>query len=195
MQKEQQLNDSKLVINYIKGNERSLEILIKRHKNRIFGHIYSKVLDRDVANDIFQDTFIKVINTLKAGKYNEEGKFLPWALRIAHNLAIDHFRRRKRIPSFQTNEDFDIFSFISDSSLNAENQLIKNQIHFDVQKVINELPEEQKEVLKMRMYRDMSYKEISESTGTSINTSLGRMRYALMNLRKIIDTNNMILTN
>jgi RNA polymerase sigma-70 factor (ECF subfamily) len=194
MQKEQ-LNDSILVTNYIKGNERSLEILIKRHKNRIFGHIYSKVLDRDVANDIFQDTFIKVINTLKAGKYNEEGKFLPWVLRIAHNLSIDHFRRNKRIPNFKTSKDFDIFSFIGDSSLNAENQLIKNQIHFDVQKIVDELPEEQKEVLKMRIYRDMSYKEISESTGTSINTSLGRMRYALMNLRKIIDTNNMILTN
>jgi RNA polymerase sigma-70 factor (ECF subfamily) len=194
MQKEQ-LNDSILVTNYIKGNERSLEILIKRHKNRIFGHIYSKVLDRDVANDIFQDTFIKVINTLKAGKYNEEGKFLPWVLRIAHNLSIDHFRRKKRIPNFKTSKDFDIFSFIGDSSLNAENQLIKNQIHFDVQKIVDELPEEQKEVLKMRIYRDMSYKEISESTGTSINTSLGRMRYALMNLRKIIDTNNMILTN
>ena len=194
MQKEQ-LNDSILVTNYIKGNEKSLEILIKRHKNRIFSHIYSKVLDRDVANDIFQDTFIKVINTLKAGKYNEEGKFLLWVLRIAHNLSIDHFRKRKRIPIFKTNEDFDIFSFIGDSSLNAEKQLIKNQIHIDVKKIINELPEEQKEVLKMRMYRDMSYKEISESTGTSINTSLGRMRYALMNLRKIIDTNNMILTN
>jgi len=194
MQKEQ-LNDSILVTNYIKGNERSLEILIKRHKNRIFSQIYSKVLDRDVANDIFQDTFIKVIDTLKAGKYNEEGKFLPWVLRIAHNLSIDHFRKRKRIPIFKTNEDFDIFSFIGDSSLNAEKQLIKNQIHIDVQKIVNELPEEQKEVLKMRMYRDMSYKEISESTGTSINTSLGRMRYALMNLRKIIDTNNMILTN
>lgn len=194
MQKEQ-LDDSVLVTNYIKGNERSLEILIKRHKNRIFGHIYSKVMDRDVANDIFQDTFIKVINTLKAGKYNEEGKFLPWVMRIAYNLSIDHFRRKKRIPIIKTNEDFDIFSFISDSSLNAENQLIKNQIHFDVQKIVNELPKEQKEVLKMRIYRDMSYKEISESTGTSINTSLGRMRYALMNLRKIIDTNNIVLTN
>lgn len=194
MQKEQ-LDDSVLVTNYIKGNERSLEILIKRHKNRIFGHIYSKVMDRDVANDIFQDTFIKVINTLKAGKYNEEGKFLPWVMRIAYNLSIDHFRRKKRIPIIKTNDDFDIFSFISDSSLNAENQLIKNQIHFDVQKIVNELPKEQKEVLKMRIYRDMSYKEISESTGTSINTSLGRMRYALMNLRKIIDTNNIVLTN
>ena len=150
MQKEQQLNDSILVTNYIKGNERSLEILIKRHKNRIFGHIYSKVLDRDVANDIFQDTFIKVINTLKAGKYNEEGKFLPWVMRIAHNLSIDYFRRRNRIPTFKTSEDFDILSFIGDSSLNAENQLIKNQIHFDVKKIVNELPEEQKEVLKMR---------------------------------------------
>jgi len=194
MQKEQ-LDDSILVNNYIKGNERSLEILIKRHKNRIFSHIYSKVLKREVANDIFQDTFIKVINTLKAGKYNEEGKFLPWVLRIAHNLSIDHFRKKKRIPTFNTSEDFDIFSIVGDSSLNAESQLIKNQIHFDVQKIVNGLPEEQQVVLNMRIYRDMSYKEISESTGTSINTSLGRMRYALMNLRKIIKTNNIVLTN
>ena len=191
----QHLEDTILVTNYINGNEKSLEVLIKRHKNRIFSHIYSKVLDRDVANDIFQDTFIKVINTIKAGKYNEEGKFLPWVMRIAYNLSIDHFRRAKRTPIFKTSEDYDIFSFIGDSCLNAESQLIKNQIHFDVKKIVSELPEEQKEVLMMRIYRDMSFKEISECTGTSINTALGRMRYALMNLRKIIETNNIILTN
>lgn len=194
MQK-QKLDDSVLVSNYINGSERSLEILIGRHKQRIYSFIYSKVLDRDVSEDIFQDTFIKVINTLKLGNYNEEGKFLPWVMRIAHNLVIDHFRKGNRMPSFKNTEEFDIFSVLSDSSLNAEKQIIKDQIHFDVRRIVDELPEDQKEVLIMRIYRDMSFKEISESTGVSINTALGRMRYALINLRKVIDKNNIILTN
>ncbi|MDH5414431.1 MAG: sigma-70 family RNA polymerase sigma factor [Flavobacteriaceae bacterium] len=194
MQK-QKLDDGVLVKNYIDGNERSLEILIGRHKQRIYSFIYSKVLDRDVAEDIFQDTFIKVINTLKLGNYNEEGKFLPWVMRIGHNLVIDHFRKGNRMPTFKNTEEFDIFSVLSDSSLNAEKTLIKDQIHFDVRRIIEELPEDQKEVLIMRIYRDMSFKEISDSTGVSINTALGRMRYALINLRKIIDKNKIILTN
>ncbi|MDX5585861.1 MAG: sigma-70 family RNA polymerase sigma factor [Aureibaculum sp.] len=194
MQK-QKLDDSVLVSNYIGGSERSLEILVGRHKQRIYSFIYSKVLDRDVSEDIFQDTFIKVINTLKLGNYNEEGKFLPWVMRIAHNLVIDHFRKGNRMPSFKNTEEFDIFSVLSDSSLNAEKQIIKDQIHFDVRRIVDELPEDQKEVLIMRIYRDMSFKEISESTGVSINTALGRMRYALINLRKVIDKNNIILTN
>ncbi len=194
MQK-QKLDDSVLVSNYINGSERSLEILVGRHKQRIYSFIYSKVLDRDVAEDIFQDAFIKVINTLKLGNYNEEGKFLPWVMRIAHNLVIDHFRKGNRMPSFKNTEEFDIFSVLSDSSLNAEKQIIKDQIHFDVRRIVDELPEDQKEVLIMRIYRDMSFKEISDSTGVSINTALGRMRYALINLRKIIEKNNIILTN
>ncbi len=194
MQK-QKLDDSVLVSNYIDGSERSLEILVGRHKQRIYSFIYSKVLDRDVSEDIFQDTFIKVINTLKLGNYNEEGKFLPWVMRIAHNLVIDHFRKGNRMPSFKNTEEFDIFSVLSDSSLNAEKQIIKDQIHFDVRRIVDELPNDQKEVLIMRIYRDMSFKEISESTGVSINTALGRMRYALINLRKVIDKNNIILTN
>lgn len=194
MQK-QKLDDSVLVSNYINGSERSLEILVGRHKQRIYSFIYSKVLDRDVAEDIFQDAFIKVINTLKIGNYNEEGKFLPWVMRIAHNLVIDHFRKGNRMPSFKNTEEFDIFSVLSDSSLNAEKQIIKDQIHFDVRRIVDELPEDQKEVLIMRIYRDMSFKEISESTGVSINTALGRMRYALINLRKVIEKNNIILTN
>jgi len=194
MQK-QKLDDSVLVSNYINGSERSLEILIGRHKQRIYSFIYSKVLDRDVSEDIFQDTFIKVINTLKLGNYNEEGKFLPWVMRIAHNLVIDHFRKGNRMPTFKNTEEFDIFSVLSDSSLNAEKQIIKDQIHFDVRRIVDELPADQKEVLIMRIYRDMSFKEISESTGVSINTALGRMRYALINLRKVIDKNNIILTN
>ncbi len=190
-----QLNDSVLVSNYISGNERSLEILIGRHKQRIYSFIYSKVLDRDISEDIFQDTFIKVINTLKKGNYNEEGKFLPWVMRIAHNLVIDHFRKDNRMPSFKNTDEFDIFSVLSDSSLNAEKALIKDQIHSDVRNLVEELPEDQKEVLMMRIYRDMSFKEISEQTGVSINTALGRMRYALINLRKVIEKNNIILTN
>lgn len=179
--------DSVLVNNYIQGSEKSLEILIVRHKQRIFSFVQSKVLDREVAEDIFQDTFIKVINTLKKGDYNEEGKFLPWVMRIAHNLVIDHFRRKKRIPKFNNTDDFDIFSVISDEVLNVEKQLIKDQIMEDIKGLVFELPEDQKEVLQMRMYRDMSFKEISENTNVSINTALGRMRYALINLRKLID--------
>jgi RNA polymerase sigma-70 factor (ECF subfamily) len=187
--------DGVLVSNYINGSEKSLEILIIRHKQRIFSFILSKVLDREVAEDIFQDTFIKVINTLKRGAYNEEGKFLPWVMRIAHNLVIDHFRRNKRIPTFKNTDEFDIFSVIGDEVLNVEKQLIKNQILDDVRGLIDELPDDQKEVLLMRMYKDMSFKEIAENTGVSINTALGRMRYALINLRKLIEKHKIILVN
>ncbi|HEY9168642.1 MAG TPA: sigma-70 family RNA polymerase sigma factor [Lutibacter sp.] len=187
--------DSVLVNNYINGNEKSLEILIIRHKQRIFSFILSKVLDREIAEDIFQDTFIKVINTLKRGAYNEEGKFLPWVMRIAHNLIIDHFRRNKRMPKFNNTDDFDIFDVLSDEMLSVENQIIKSQILEDVRNLIQELPEDQKEVLIMRMYKDMSFKEIAENTDVSINTALGRMRYALINLRKLIEKHNIILVN
>ncbi|MDH3697198.1 MAG: sigma-70 family RNA polymerase sigma factor [Flavobacteriaceae bacterium] len=190
-----QKDDSILVRNYIEGDEKSLEVLINRHNQRITSFIYSKVLDRDIAEDIFQDTFIKVIKTLKKGSYNEEGKFLPWVMRIAHNLIIDFFRKNRRMPKFESSDDFNIFSVISDDKLNAESQIIKNQIDSDLGILIDELPEDQKEVLLMRIYRDMSFKEISENTGVSINTALGRMRYALINLRKIIEKNNIVLTN
>ncbi len=189
------LDDSVLVSSYIEGNERSLEILILRHKQRIFSFIYSKVQNRDVADDIFQDTFIKVINTLKLGKYNEEGKFLPWTMRIAHNLVIDFFRKGNRMPTFQNTDEFDIFSVLSDQTLSAESELIKTQIHSDVRKLVDELPVDQREVLMMRIFKGMSFKEISDQTDVSINTALGRMRYALINLRKMIDDNNIILTN
>jgi RNA polymerase sigma-70 factor (ECF subfamily) len=189
------ITDAVLVSNYIKGDESSLSILINRHKQRIYSFIYSKVLDRDITEDVFQDTFIKVINTLKKGKYNEEGKFLPWVMRIAHNLVIDHFRRNNRMPKFDNSGEFSIFSVLSDGDLNAEKKLIKGQVEEDLRRLIEELPDDQKEVLVMRMYNDMSFKEISEKTGVSINTALGRMRYALINMRKIIDKNNIILTN
>ena len=188
-------SDSLLVKNYIHGDEASLEILIKKHQQRLFSFIYSKVKDKEVSNDIFQDTFIKVIKTLKKGNYNEEGKFLPWIMRIAHNLIIDYFRKNNRMPNFKNSDEFDIFSIISDDSLNAEKQIIQEQIFDDVRELINELPEEQKEVLIMRMYRDMSFKEISNNTGVSINTALGRMRYALINMRKLIEKHKIILIN
>jgi RNA polymerase sigma-70 factor (ECF subfamily) len=193
--KSTQLSDGVLVSNYISGDEKSLEILIYRHKQRIFSFILSKIMDKDIAEDIFQDTFIKVIKTLKKGAYNEEGKFLPWVMRIAHNLVIDHFRRSKRIPTIANTDEFDIFSIISDNVLNAENQIIKSQILDDVKDLIEELPEDQKEVLIMRMYKDMSFKEISECTNVSINTALGRMRYAIINMRKLIEKHQIILIN
>jgi len=192
---EHQIEDSVLVRDYISGDEKSLEVLINRHNQRITSFIYSKVLDRDITEDIFQDTFIKVIRTLKKGSYSEEGKFLPWVMRIAHNLIIDHFRKNKRMPKFEGNDDFNIFSVIGDDKLNAEKQIIKNQIDSDLRDLIEELPDDQREVLLMRIYKDMSFKEISENTGVSINTALGRMRYALINLRKIIDKHNIVLTN
>ena len=187
--------DSTLVSNYIKGNEASLEILIKRHQQRLFSFIYSKVKDKDITEDIFQDTFIKVIRTLKKGNYNEEGKFLPWVVRISHNLIIDHFRKSNRMPTFRNTDEFDIFSVLGDGVLNAEKKLIKEQIHSDVRELINELPDEQKQVLVMRIYNDMSFNEISENTGVSINTALGGMRYALINLRKLIEKNKIILVS
>ncbi|PCI35734.1 MAG: RNA polymerase subunit sigma-24 [Flavobacteriaceae bacterium] len=187
--------DAVLVSNYIDGNEKALEILIQKHQQRVFSFIMSKVFDKEIANDIFQDTFIKVIKTLKRGAYNEEGKFLPWIMRISHNLIIDHFRKSNRMPTFQNTDEFDIFSVISDDVLNAEKQMIKEQICEDLRGLVEELPEDQKDVLIMRMYKDMSFKEISECTDVSINTALGRMRYALINLRKLIDVHNLILVN
>ncbi|MBS3992249.1 MAG: sigma-70 family RNA polymerase sigma factor [Bacteroidetes bacterium] len=189
------LSDSRLVESYIEGNEQALEVLIKKHQVRIFNFIYAKVRNREVANDIFQEVFIKVINTLKSGNYTEEGKFLPWILRISHNLVIDYFRKSKRIPAFTGTDDFDIFLVVKDEGLNAENQMIKNQIDSDIVKLIEELPEDQKEVLNMRIFHDMSFKEIADNTGVSINTALGRMRYALINLRKLIDKHQIIITS
>ena len=189
-----QLDDAILVSDYIKGNERALEVLVLRHKLKIYNFIYSKVFDRDTAEDIFQETFIKVIKTLKRGVYNEEGKFLPWVMRIAHNLVIDFFRKNNRIPTFDNNEEYDIFQLISDGNPTAERSMIDEQVVEDLQKLIVELPDDQKDVLTMRLYKDMSFKEIAESTGVSINTALGRMRYAIINLRKMIDEHQIILS-
>jgi len=190
-----QTPDALLVKQYVGGDESALSTLIDRHQSKIYGFIYSKISDRDITDDIFQDTFIKVIKTLKSNSYNEEGKFLPWVMRIAHNLIIDHFRRNKKMPMFRETEEFSIFSIMTDNAMTIENQLITDQVEKDLRKIIEELPHDQKEVLMMRIYQDLSFKEISELTGVSINTALGRMRYALMNLRKVIEKHQIILTN
>ncbi|MFB9057578.1 RNA polymerase sigma factor [Mariniflexile ostreae] len=195
MQENELISDAALVSSYIKGNESALEALIVRHKQKIYNFIYSKVYDRDVTEDIFQDTFIKVIRTLKRGAYNEEGKFLPWVMRIAHNLVIDFFRKNNRMPKFDNSGEFNIFSVLGDPALNAEKRMIKEQVDYDVRRLVDELPLDQKEVLLMRIYEDMSFREISDKTGVSINTALGRMRYALINLRKIIEKHNIVLTH
>lgn len=189
------LSDAQLVNNYILGEEIALSVLINRHQARLYGFIFSKIQDRDATEDVFQDTFIKVIRTLKRGNYNEQGKFLPWVMRIAHNLVIDYFRKNNRMPKFKNKGDFDIFSVLSDESPNAENKIVENQIADHVRILLEELPEDQKTVIKMRIYQDMSFKEISENTGVSINTALGRMRYGLINLRKMIDKHNISLIN
>ncbi len=186
-------SDSILVSNYIQGNEYSLEVLVLRHKQNVFGYIYSKVLDKALAEDIFQDTFIKVIKTLKLGKYNEEGKFLPWVMRIAHNLIIDFFRKSNRIPKFKRTDDFDIFSIICDESDDIETKMVIEQSHKDVVNLIQYLPKEQMDVLKMRIYNELSFKEIAIQTDVSINTVLGRMRYAVINLRKLIKKHEIVI--
>lgn len=190
--------DSQLVDSYLGGDESALAELIERHKSKVYGFIFSKVLDRDVTEDIFQDTFVKVILTLKEGRYSEEGKFLPWVMRIAHNLTIDHFRSKSRMPligeTFNSDEEYSIFDFLADPEDSSETKIIKSQIEEDLKKIVEYLPEDQRQVLELRIFKDMSFKEIAEETGVSINTALGRMRYALINLRKLIDEKNLTLT-
>lgn len=187
------MSDSELIRSYLSGKEQALEVLISRHQQRVFTYIVVRIQDQDIANDIFQDTFVKVINTLKRGKYNEEGKFLQWTLRIAHNLVIDHFRREKRMPTMSPTDDFNIFNILKDGSMNVESSMIKDQIEADLHKLIEQLPEEQKEVLKLRHFSGLSFKEIAEQTDVSINTALGRMRYALINLRKLMEKSGVSL--
>jgi len=188
-------SDQALIRQYLSGKESAFERLLNRHKDRVFSYIMYTVRDENLANDIFQETFMKAIRTLKKGGYNEEGKFLPWINRIAHNLIIDHFRRLKKFPTTNGGPDFDIFEIIPDDCQTIEEETIKDQILSDVKKLIHELPQDQKEVLMMRMYFDMSFKEIAERTNVSINTALGRMRYALINLRKMVDKKKLTYTN
>ncbi len=187
-------NDDELITRYVNGDESALKILINRHQKKVFSYIMLSVKNRELAEDIFQDTFIKVINTLKSGNYKEEGKFLQWVMRIANNLKIDYYRKVQRMPAYETSTDFDIFDVINGTDPSIEQKLITEQIHNDVKGLIQYLPDEQREVLEMRIYDDISFKDIAEMTGVSINTALGRMRYALINLRKIIKERNVILT-
>lgn len=189
------ISDKELIESYLSGNQNSLEKLIHRHKNKVFAYILMIVKDKQMADDVFQDTFIKVINTVNAGSYKEEGKFIQWVMRIAHNLIIDHFRKSKRIPVVDNNhDDFDIMDTLRITDPSIEEELVTDQIHKDVRALIEYLPPEQKEVLFMRHYYNMSFKDIAEQTDVSINTALGRMRYALINLRKLVKEHNVILT-
>ncbi|MBL7940715.1 MAG: sigma-70 family RNA polymerase sigma factor [Flavobacteriales bacterium] len=187
------LNDQELVHAYLEGNEKAFEMLLSRHKRKVWSHIYLLVRDRELTEDLFQEAFIKVVHTLKTGKYNEEGKFLPWVMRIAHNLVIDHFRRTKKMPLVRSNEEHDVFATIAQPGKNVEQKIVNLQIDEDVRKLIDHLPPEQREVVMMRTYLNMSFKEISEHTEVSINTALGRMRYALINMRKMIKQHDMVL--
>lgn len=187
-------SDRQMVEAYISGQESILNAIIQRHQPRIFGYIMMSVKDKDIANDIFQDTFIKVIRKLKEGKYNEEGKFLQWTMRIAHNLIIDYYRKNSRVKMVRSTKEYDVFNQIPMHDRNAEEDIIRNQTHAKLRAMIEYLPDNQKEVLNMRHYQQMSFKEISEETGVSINTALGRMRYALINLRKMMEEQNISLS-
>jgi RNA polymerase sigma factor (sigma-70 family) len=188
-------SDQDLIHLYVAGEEAGLIELLRRYQAKIYTSIYLLVKDEYLAEDIFQDAFIKVINTLRAGKYNEEGKFLPWVTRIAHNLVIDHFRREKRAPMINNGDDFDIFEVLGNYDESTEDRLVREQTHKDLKNLIQLLPDEQKEVLIMRHFGDMSFKEIAEVTDVSINTALGRMRYALNNLRKMMQSKELSLKN
>lgn len=183
----QQHSDQDLVKLYLNGEETVLEELLRRHKSKIYTSIYLLVKDQYLAEDIFQETFIKVINTLRSGRYNEEGKFLPWVLRISHNLVIDHFRKEKRAPTITSADGTDILNLIQIHEESTEDRILREQTHIDLRLMIQRLPDEQKEVLIMRHYADLSFKEIADLTEVSINTALGRMRYALSNLRKMME--------
>ncbi|MFN3272637.1 RNA polymerase subunit sigma-24 [Cloacibacterium normanense] len=192
------LTDSLLISRYQKGDENALSILISRHQKELFSFIFYKLMDEELANDVFQDTFMKIIVSLKEGRYNDDGKFILWAKRIAHNLIIDHYRlKSKHIKVSETtyeNEEFSIFDLLKETEENIEERLITNQIYDDLMKMLVFLPENQQEVIKLRFFDGLSFKEIAEQTNTSINTTLGRVRYALINMRKIMEENQIILT-
>ena len=189
------LSDTTLIAEFISGNSNSFSILLERYQKRIYGFIFSKVHDPDLADDIFQDTFIKVVKNLRLGKYNDEGRFLSWVIRIAHNLIMDHYRKIKRLPKHESKiEYFDVLDRLVEQNSSIEESMIETQIHADLSLLIEELPDSQKEVLRMRLFQDMSFKEIGDQTGVSINTALGRMRYAVINLRKMIEERSLIFT-
>ncbi|MEJ7912421.1 MAG: sigma-70 family RNA polymerase sigma factor [Chitinophagaceae bacterium] len=180
------LTDHELIQAFVAGNTNALETLVLRHKDKLYTSIFFLVKDKYLAEDIFQDVFIRVIDTTRGGRYTEEGKFLPWAMRIAHNLCVDHFRKVKRTPTIKTGEDQDIFEVLNFTEESAEDRMMKKQSHNRVKDMLDQLPEDQREVIILRHYADMSFKEIATITGCSINTALGRMRYGLINLRKMM---------
>lgn len=192
------LSDQELIRGYLSGDEKSFEILLNRNKDRVFGYIISKVRNENLANDIFQEVFIKVIRTFKNGSYNEEGKFLPWVLTISHNLVVDHFRKAKKMQmvseSSSKSEEFNIFSILSLTDSNVEDDMIKDQIESDIVRLVEFLPDEQRDVLKNRIFKGMSFKDIALQDDISINTALGRMRYALINLRKLVEKHDVSIT-
>ncbi|TNE70302.1 MAG: sigma-70 family RNA polymerase sigma factor [Bacteroidetes bacterium] len=189
-------DDRTLITKYISGEEKAFEVLLLRHKDRIYRSIQMKVRDEALANDLFQDAFIKIINTLKAGNYNEEGKFLPWALRIAQNLVIDHFRKSNKVKmiseSSSLKDDYNILHTLKLEEGTIEQQIGRDELEGQVVELIDHLPESQREILKLRIYNDMSFKDIAELYDISINTALGRMRYALINLRKLMEKYNVV---
>lgn len=187
-------SDNELVQAYINGEKEVFDTLVARHQQKLYNYIYSVVKDRDASDDIFQDTFIKVVNVLRSGTYREEGKFVQWIMRIAHNLIIDYFRKEQKIKCVRSNDEVNVFDVIGNFEDSIETTIIKKQISRDIRRLIKQLPEEQRRVLIMRHYADMSFKEIAEKTGVSINTALGRMRYALLNMRKMAEEKSMILT-
>lgn len=186
-------SDELLVKEFIVGSQNAFNILFLRHKDKVFSYIMYLVKDVETTEDVFQDTFFKVINTLKSGTYKEEGKFLQWVMRISHNLVIDFFRKGKKYPMIESNDENDVFDYLNFSEPSIEDTMIDQQISTDVRRLVDNLPPEQKEVLIMRHYLDMSFKDIADRTGISINTALGRMRYAIINLRKMIKNKEQIL--
>ncbi len=180
------LSDHELINSFIAGNTNALETLVLRHKDKVYTSIFFLVKDKYLAEDIFQDVFIRIIDTVRSGRYTEEGKFLPWAMRIAHNLCVDHFRKVKRTPTIRNNDDQDIFDVLNFTEESAEDKMMKKQSHSRVKDMLDLLPEDQREVIILRHYADMSFKEIAAVTNCSINTALGRMRYGLINLRKMM---------
>jgi RNA polymerase sigma factor (sigma-70 family) len=188
-----EMNDQQIVRMYMDGDANALSVIVTRYKDKIFTSIYLLVKDRYLAEDIFQDVFIRIIDTLKAGKYADEGKFLPWAMRIAHNLCVDHFRKVKRNPTIKTSDDRDIFDVINFSENGVDDRMMNEQTSDKVRRMIDLLPEDQREVIILRHYADLSFKEIAQLTGCSINTALGRMRYGLLNLRKMMEEKQIAL--
>lgn len=187
------LTDQELINNYLGGDDRAFEVLLTRHKNKIYTSIYLFTKDTDLSEDIFQEVFIKIIDTLRKGKYNHEGKFLQWAMRIAYNMCVDNFRRSKRRTKVGSTDTFDIFDVLECSHPNKEQDMIKQQTYDKVRMLVDQLPPEQREVVILRHYADMSFKEIAQLTRVSINTALGRMRYALINIRKMVEEKDVIL--